>query len=268
MRKLSSALLLLILFTVPVFAFPQRIISTMPSITETLFALGLGGRVVGVTQNDDYPPEARTIEAVGRDTVNLEKVIYLKPDLVIMLEDAQKRDVDNLKKHGLPVMTVNPHSVGETMGSILEIGRACGATEEAERVVVGMKKALATMETDIFFRPRPSVLVVVGYKPLVVVGNQNFVNDVINLAGGRNSIAGARSPYPEINLEELYRIDPQYIVLPREPATKEQLLNDPVWSKLSAVKNDRILLIDPDILFRPGPRIVGAVGRINRFINK
>ena len=191
MRKSSAAILLLLLLAVSASAFPKRIISTMPSITETLFALGLGGSVVGVTQNDDYPPEAKKIEKIGRETVNLEKVIYLMPDLVIMLEDAQRRDVENLKKHNLPVITINPHNIKETLDSIMEIGRVCGATAEATKLTGDMEKRMSTMEADIFFKNKQSVLVVVGYKPLMAAGNNSFTKywkfDITNM-GASNKV--------------------------------------------------------------------------------
>jgi len=259
---------ILLFFANLAFAYPQRIISAMPSITEILFALDLGDRVVGVTQNCSYPPEAQNKEKIGRETINLEKVISLKPDLIIMLEDAQKREIEKLKNYGLPVFPVNPHAVSEVIDSILKIGEVTGATAESEKIVSDLRRRIASIEAGAFFENKKAVFLAVGYRPLIGAGGHTFLNDVIRTAGGINVLENTKSPYPEINFEELYRLNPIIIIFPRGMIDEKEIVNDVRWRRLEAVKNGKILFIDPDVLFRPGPRMVDALEAIADFIRK
>ena len=240
----------------------------MPSITETLFALGLGGRVVGVTQNCDYPPEAKKIEKIGRETVNLEKAVSLKPDLILLLEDAQKKDIERLKKFGLPVHSINPHNVAEVLGSIADIGNITGATAEAGRLVQDIKGRLKRIEEANRWRWPRKIFVVVGIHPLISAGRGTFISDVVKVAGGRNLADGVVGAYPHYSFEELLRQDPYAIVFPEGLITSSEVKQSDKWGRLSAVKNDRMLFIDPDILFRPGPRVILAAEKIARFMLK
>lgn len=258
MKRALPVVLLLILQTTA-FSVPQRIISTMPSITETLYALGLEGRVVGVTENCNFPPAVKKKEKVGREIVNLEKVISLKPDLVIMLLDAQRPDVEKLKKFKLPVVTVNPHGVEEVIKAIKEIGEITGARERAKELASDLKFRLEKVKRMTASRPHPKVFMVVGYRPLITTGQETFVGDILNLAGGENIVSGARSPYPEWSFETLLKTDPEVIVIMDGVVEKREVLSDKRWMSLSAVRNNRIVFIDPDIISRPGPRVINAI---------
>lgn len=250
----------------PVLAFPQRIISTMPSITETLYALGLSDRIVGVTTNCNYPPEAKDKEKIGQMTVNLEKIVSLQPDLIIMLSDAQAHDIWRLKSRGLPVVTVNPHSVADVLDSILYIGSVTGTTYEARRLTANLNYRLSQVD----WRKKEvasAVFVMVGYKPLVTCGKNTFVSDIVKRAGGEN-IVQSGSEYPQINFEELYRLNPDVLIIPKGLLSEEELRSDRKLSRIPAVMNGKILWIDPDILFRPGPRVIDAVEEISGLLNK
>ncbi len=258
---------LIIILTDISFALPQRIISTMPSITETLFALGLGDKVVGVTTLCNYPSEAKNKEKIGGMTVNLEKVVSLKPDLIIMLQDAQPQDVWRLQSRGFNVLAINPHNVPETIGSILEIGKKTGAVFRANAVASNIKFAEILAERRMKGKPAKSVFVMVGYKPLVSCGRGTFVDDVLVKAGASNAIENKVS-YPQINFEELYRLNPEIMIIPKDILSEEELKSDQKLSRLPAVQNGKILWMDPDVLFRPGPRIAEAITEISEFIAK
>lgn len=249
---------------------PQRIISGMPSITEMLFALGLGDRIVGVTTNCNYPPEARQKEKIGGFFLNLEKVVSLKPDLIVMLEDAQKRDIKKFKDYGLPVYTINPHTVSEVMESLLKLGQATGREKEARVLVDRMARRLEDIKPKSwgleFVLKRPRVLVIVGYNPLIVVGGGTFIDDIIKLAGAENIAERARGPYPQFSFEKLLEINPDYIIVAEGALRKSDIVKDKRWKNLDAIKNDRILFINADILSRPGPRVIEAVEEIAKFI--
>ena len=238
---------------------PQRIISTIPCITETLYALGLEDKIVGVTENCNYPANAMNKEKVGREIVNAEKVISLKPDLILMLEDAQRPDIEKLKKFKLPVKTINPHSVEEVIKVIGDIGEITGTKEKANEITADIRSRLERVRQKSSNWPRPKVFLVVGYRPLITTGQGTFIGDILHLAGGENIVKNARSPYPEWSMETLLKDDPEVIVIMDGVVEQREVMSDRRWASLSAVRNNRIIFIDPDIISRPGPRVINAV---------
>jgi len=247
---------------------PKKIISGIPSVTEILFALGAGGQVIGVTTNCNYPPPAKNKIKVGDFFLNVEKIVALKPDLVVLLEEAQKTDVQRLKSFGLNVFTINPHSLDELAQSYIILGEKVGRRWQGEQLAAQLRRQAGrykprAFSLDFVLR-RPRLLIVVGYRPLIVVGGGSFIDDIIKAAGAENIAGEARMAYPEYSFEKLLQIDPDFIVLPNNIGVN----NDPRWQLLSAVKKNRILMIDPDILSRPGPRVVLAIEKIARFIRE
>lgn len=271
LRSKLLVILMLLLLASPSLAVPQRIVSGMPSVTEMLFALGLGDRVVGVTTNDNYPPAARQKPKIGGFFLNLEKVVSLKPDLVIMVEEAQKRDIEKFRNYRLPVYTVNPRSVSDVMETLLKLGKLTGRERTAARLVAGMKRRLAAaqpggLSLELILRKRPKVLTVVGFNPLIVVGGGTFIDDIMKQAGAENVAGRFGTAYPQYSYESLVRENPEYIIIPKGVAGAKELTGDPRWKRLNAVKEGKILVIDADILSRPGPRVVEAVAEIAHFI--
>lgn len=263
-KKIFLFLIFIIFFSIAyAAAFPQRIISGMPSITEMLYALGLENRIVGVTTNCNYPPEARKKEKIGGFFLNLEKVVSLKPDLIVMLEDAQKRDIAKFKDYGLPVYTINPHTVEEVMDALLKLGEITGEKKRAERIVARMRGRLATVKKK---KNRPKVLVIVGYNPIIVAGRNTFIDDIIKHAGGVNVVGQAKVAYPHYSFEDLLRENPEYIIIPAGVVKLKEMLEDSRWRSLNAIRGNKILFIDGDVFFRPGPRIVEAIEEIACFL--
>ncbi|MBN3032868.1 MAG: cobalamin-binding protein [Candidatus Saganbacteria bacterium] len=275
MRNLACravlAVLIFLAFSGPARAYPQRIVSGIPSATEILFALGLGDRIVGVTDNCNYPPAARRKERVGGFFLNLEKVVSLKPDLVVMAGDAQRRDIDKFRGYGLTVFTVEPRSVNGVMEAIVKLGRETGRERRAAEVVAGMKRRLAAVHPTglglgLILRKRPRVLAVVGYEPLIVVGGGTFIGDIMRQAGAENIAGRSGAAYPQYSFENLVRENPEYLVIPKGVVSRSALARDPRWRRLSAVQGNKVLIIDADLLSRPGPRVVEAVAEIAHFI--
>lgn len=265
--KLVVWILMLLFFCQPVIAsYPQRIVSGMPSITEMLYALNLEDRIVGVTTNCNYPPEVEEQEKVGGFFINLEKAVSLKPDLIIMLEDAQKRDIKKLEDFGLPIYTVNPQKVIDVMGTLIELGEVTGAKERAEEMVEAMKERILSVEAKYMGLPQENVLVIIGYKPLVVVGGDNFIDDILRYVGVENVAGQSKAAYPQYSFEKLLKDNPDYIIVPEGVVERREIEEDSRWSALDAVRNGRILFINEDILSRPGPRVVDAIEQIAEFI--
>ncbi|HEX4948203.1 MAG TPA: ABC transporter substrate-binding protein, partial [Blastocatellia bacterium] len=170
---------------------PQRIISLAPSITEILFALKLGERVVGVTSYCDFPPEAQAKEKVG-DTLkpNLERLIALKPDLVLISTASQLEKItQRLDQFGIPVFVTNPKSVAGVLASIRKIGELTGAEQPAEALTAEMQTRIAAVQRQSANQPAPRVLYILQLSPLITAGKNTFINDLITQAGG-HSISG------------------------------------------------------------------------------
>ena len=249
---------------------PERIISCMPSITEMLFDLDLGDRIVGVTENCNYPEEAKKIEKVGRVKMNLEKVISLKPDLIVMLGSAQEGDIKKLRKFGLPVFVIDPEDVEGIMYSYTKLGIATNRPHAAYQITQRMERSLNWTKARIKNEGRekkPTVFIEIIHKPLMTASKDTFIHEVIESAGGENIAYWVKGKYPEYSIEKLIKKDPDVIIIPRQNIKNENVIyNDSRWQKLTAVKNKRVLFIDADIVSRPTARVADAVDEIAEFI--
>ena len=222
-----------------------------------LFAVEAGDKVVGVTTNCNYPSAAKKINKIGGFTLNLEKLTSLKPDLIILLAEAQKPEIDKLKNFGLPVLALNARNVNEVLQSLAKLGELTGNNRRAERLVANMRSRINAVKPRgmkaILAQPR--VLVVVGCDPLIVAGGGTFIDDVVKYAGGVNIARNVKGAYPQYSLEMLVKENPDHIILP------EGLLFSG-----RGIKSKR-MFINADILTRPGPRVVEAIEKIAGAIN-
>ncbi|HKP86775.1 MAG TPA: cobalamin-binding protein [Blastocatellia bacterium] len=236
---------------------PQRIVSLAPSVTETLFALGLGDRVVGVTSYCDYPPEAAEKEKVG-DTLrpSIERIVALKPDLVVASTASQlEQFVRDLDKVGIPVYVSNPRDLEGVLRSIGMIGDITRAGDRAEGLTGDMRARVNAIESRMAgIKQRPKVLFVLGVEPLITVGGASFINEMISRAGGDSVSAGLDAEYPTFSLETAVASRPEVIFF---QAGGEKL---PEWLKgTPAARSGRVFHIDDNLLLRPGPRIVDGL---------
>lgn len=250
---------------------PERIISLAPHVTETLFALGLGGRVVGVTSFCDQPPAARDLPKVGGfKGKSLEAIIALRPDLVIGTRDGNEEQLfQALDRLRVRTLAVQPSTVESAIASIREIGRAAGADEAGERLAASLEAGLLRVREKTAGGHRPRVVFVYGRDPLVLAGPGTFADDLIRLAGGENIAGDARVPYPRFSLEAVVARAPEVII---EGAMGSEVDGGSrlFWSRLPslpAVKSGRIELIDEDLIARPGPRIILGLEAVGRAIH-
>ena len=247
---------------------PARIISLAPNITETLFALGLGNRVIGVTTYCDFPAEAKTKEKIG-DTIkpNLERIIALKPDLVLLSTSSQLEKITHqLDQLAIPVYITNPRTVTQVISSIRQLGEVTGTSLRAEELASSMQQRIKAIELT---EQHPRVLYVLQLSPLITAGKNTFINDLINIAGG-TSISGAETTdYPQFSRETVIARAPEVIILPESHGSEivnlEAVKN--AFSTTPAVKNNRIVTIDPDLVDRPGPRIVEGLAELEKKIH-
>ena len=244
---------------VAVHANPQRIISLAPSITEILFALKLGDRVVGVTSYCDFPDEAKAKEKVG-DTLkpNLERIIALKPDLVLISTASQLEKITRqLDQLNIAVFVTNPKTIPEVISSIRKIGELTGAEPQATAITAAMQQRVDAIRAQQKNHP-PSVLYVLQLDPLITAGQNTFINDLITTAGGRSISGEEKADYPQFSREAVIARAPEVIIIPESHGT--ELVNieaiKQAFSTTPAVKTNRIVRVNPDLIDRPGPRIV------------
>jgi iron complex transport system substrate-binding protein len=251
---------------------PQRIVSVAPSVTEILFALGLGDRLVGVSSYCQFPPEALRKEKVGGYiNPSLEKIVALRPDLVIGIAEGDlKTFVDRLAGLQIPVYITHPKDVSGVLASMENIGRVTFSLESARKITRRMKERIEAVEAKVRGRPRPRVLHVLNFDPLLSAGKGTFVDDLIRLAGGRNIAEKASGKYPRFSMEEVLAQDPEVIVLAsmksQDPLNEERRQWER-WKTLSAVRRGRIVVLDPDLIHRPSPRIVDGLEEMARALH-
>jgi iron complex transport system substrate-binding protein len=238
---------------------PQRIVSLAPNHTEILYALGLGDRVVGVTEYCNYPPEAAAKTRVG-DFVNidLEKVVGLEPDLVLATTMHMAETVPALQDREVAVFVLDPQSVVAVLDTITKIGQVTGQVDEAQDLVVSMQSRIDVVKATVGGSVRPKVFWELGAE-LYTVGPDTFVDDLITLAGGENVAADADSPWPQLSVEAIILRDPDVIVLADHNygQTAEMVKERPGWQDLRAVQEGNIIeIVNDDIVSRPGPRLV------------
>lgn len=236
---------------------PERIVSLVPSVTEILFALGAGDRLVGVTRYSDYPPAARDLPRVGDYSApNLEAVAMLEPDLVLLAADAAGPALlSRLEALAIPAYIVYPRGIEETLDTIRRLGQILGRADAGERVAAELQAQLAAVQRAAGGRPRPRVLFCVMTEPLVVAGPGTLIDDLIRVAGGRNVVAPGPMRYPTWSPEGMLAADPDVIVVSVHPGQQSPDQLAAAWPELTAARRKRIVTIEPDWVSRPGPRL-------------
>lgn len=251
---------------------PQRIVSLAPSITEIVFALGEGDRLKGVTQHCDYPPEAGSLPKVGSYVhLDVERIVALKPDLCLGTRDGNPREVaEKLEALNIPVYAVNPRDLETVMATLLEIGGLLQAQEPAESLVKDMRARIEGVKTRLAeTRGRPTVFFQIGIVPIVSVGSNTFIDELITAAGGCNLASGS-IPYPRFSKEQVVALEPEIIII--TSMTRGQDF-EPVrdewnqWSSLPAVRQRRVHVVESNLFDRPSPRLVEGLELLSRLIH-
>lgn len=251
-----------------------------PSTTETLFALGLGDRVVGVTRYCRYPPEARSLPQVGGWLdPNFEAIVALKPDLVVTREGSPQT-VATFQQLGLTALVVHHDHLEGVLESFTSIGNACGAEAEAARLVERIESKIQEIRRRTAPLPRRRVLFVAErtldtgeIQDVYAAGADGFIDRLITLAGGENVCANTAGGFPVLSAEGILRLNPEVIVdlvpnLPEQPRNRANLLDD--WKQLpevEAVRRGRVHIVDEDYAFIPGPRFILLAEKLARLFH-
>jgi iron complex transport system substrate-binding protein len=246
---------------------PERIVSLAPTNTEILFALGLGDRVVGVTDYCNYPAEATAKPKIGGfSTVSFEKVVAQKPDLVVASQGNGAELVDHLRKLNLTVIVTNPQNVRGILNDITFIGKATGADDNATALVNSLSMRIKNTEKNASaLTAHPKVAHIIWNDPIYASGNGTFQDELISMAGGTNAFAG-KQDYATIGTEDFIAADPDILIVNSgsgmggsEDAVAQYFENETRFANVAAIKNHRVYVIDSDTVDRAGPRIVDAL---------
>lgn len=269
LRFFSALCLLLFAFCSLLCASPKRIVSLQPSNTEILFALGAGEQVVGVTTYCDYPPEVKKKEKIGNFIhPNIEKVVSLKPDLVLAGKWKTSTIVPRLRQLGLNVVEVElPSTLEEIYDSILKIGRLVSKYKEAETLVQEMKSAVAQIEQKTKkMKKFPKIYIEVD-SPNWTVTKLSFVSDAVERCGTINIFRDLPSSASQVSSEAVVEKNPDVILI--SGLRKKELLRRAGWKKIAAVKNGAIIdNIGRNLLSRPTPRIVLGMQQLSTALSK
>lgn len=261
---------------------PHRIVSTAPSITETLFALGVGDRVVGVSRFCNYPPEVRKLPKVGSYIKpDVEAIARLTPDLVI-LQQSSSELTDRLNALHIPFVEVPHSTLDDIFVEIQLIGKAAGVPDRSTDLIAQIKSSLDAIQSRAKAMPSPRVLVIVDRQQgtldnLIAVGPDNYVNQILEIAGGTNVLAKPGLPqYPRISIETVLRENPEVIIdlsgtQETEAARKaSRAATLALWSQyrdLAAVRGSHVYAGTTDSLVVPGPRTPIAAQQLFDFVH-
>ncbi|MDY0221939.1 MAG: cobalamin-binding protein [Desulfobacterium sp.] len=251
---------------------PQRVISLAPSITEIVFAIGLGECLKGATIYSDYPEAARALPKVGSYIhLDLEKIVALEPDLCIAVKDGNpKQTADRLVSLGIPVYAVNPVDLDSVVSTVRLIGSLLNADSGAARVANDMEQRIRRVEALVSTSStRPRVFFQIGINPIVSVGSDTFIHGLIERAGGIN-LAAASVSYPRFSKEQFLGLSPEVVIITsmaRGEVFQRVKKEWQSWPDLPAVKNDQVHIVDSNILDRPTPRMVDGLELLVRLIH-
>ena len=241
----------------------NRIISLTPATTEILFELGLDEEIAGVSTFCNFPKAAKGKEKVGSfSNPNIEKIIMLKPDLVILtgMEQAEIKSI--LKKCNIDYIVSYPKSINDLLKSIKRIGTVLSRERQSRKLIKKINGTVSRIEDkikNITLSKRPKAYIEIWHDPIMSAGSNSFVNDMIELAGGVNVANSLKRAYSKIDPEHIIYNNPDVVILAymkNDRWVKNEFSNRVGWSSVSAIENKRVYAdIDPDLILRPGPRI-------------
>jgi len=242
---------------------PQKIITLAPNLTEILFAVGAGDRLIADTKYCNFPEAAKKLPKAGDLlTINYELVASLKPDLILMTIEGNTKDVyDRLKESGNNVFISNPRDYNGIKKTVKDIAAITGNPGIADSLFTEWDGRLEKIKSD---TPDPDglqVMFMVSANPIMLAGKNTFVNEYLKMLGLRNIADEVELNYPIFSRERIFEVDPDYIFYPgMEKNVRENVLNlYPEWNDLTSIKKGNFFTLDPDLFYRPGPRFIDAL---------
>jgi iron complex transport system substrate-binding protein len=249
---------------------PARIVSLAPSITETLFAVGAGDRVVAVSDFCDYPPEVKRLPRVGSfNAPSVEAVVAQRPDLVIAAPSPGNHEsVLTMERLGMRVEIVDPERLADLPVVTRRIAEVAGVPAAGERLVATMTREMDGVRARVAGAPKPRVLMLVGQDPLVAVGPESFLGELLVEAGAAN-VAPRGESWPRLNVEVVIAEDPQ-VIIDLSMGSEAGTATATYWTRfpsLAAVRDERVYPFRSLEALRPGPRIAQALAELARLLH-
>src|SRR5487761_625286 len=247
----------------------RRIVTLAPNLTEIVYALGAQDRLVGVSNYSDYPPDAKSKPRVGMQlNPNLEAIVAARPDIVLVAAVNRYETADALARLGIAVYGTDPHTVEGTLASIEHIGDVIGASAQAESVIANLRQRLDALKSKLAGMPPTRVLFVVWQDPLTSLGQHTFIADALRFADAQ-SVVEAKQDWPQISLEEVVRLNPDYLVFASghfgDAGARAQRLaelrGEAGWRELTAVREGHVAVISDEINL-PAPGLIDAIEQL------
>ncbi len=247
---------------------PQRLISLAPSLTETIYDLGIGNRLIAATANDDYPPEVKQLPQIGDINVNWEALLSLKPDAVIIEKEfCSDSQLKQLKHLGLPVVSVRTKYLRDLQTTLPALGKQLGCPEQAEALKQEILGEMNRIQAESEQLPlHPSVYIDVYHNTLMSAGKPSLLNELVELAGGTNVYGDLNKDYPTVSAEDMITRNPQVVVL--TSLTLKEAQSHPLLSKLPAIQNGDAIEVNPSLLMRPTKRSLQGVKIIHDYFTR
>ncbi len=245
----------------------ERVVSLAPNLTENIFAVGAGDRLVGVTTYCNYPEEARKIQKIG-DTVspNMEAIVALRPQIVFVSTASQIENfARTLEEQNIAVFVTDPQTMEDVLTNLRELGEIFGTLERTTILLNELQERLLAVDEQVRGRPKARAFVQISKEPLFTIGKESFLTEMIGRAGGESVTREVATAYPKLNKETALALDPEVIILSDSEDNREP--ND-VFKNSKAVKNNRVHRIDADIISRPGPRLVAALEQLAEALHR
>ena len=261
--------------TVSLPAKARRVVSLSPAITEILYAAGAGPAVVGVTTYCNFPAEAQAVAKIGGfspNTVSIEAIVALKPDLVLGELSAHGQLGAEFERSGVRFAALPQTDIESVFQAIELLGRVAGDEQRSKSLVASLRARMAAVAAKTAAVPadkRPIVFWETWDEPLMSVGPHAFTGQIIEAAGGRNCFYDSQADWPAVSFEAVLARDPDYIMAADSHGaalTPERLARRPGWSALKAVRLGHVVLLDGDTVSRPGPRLVDALEQMARVL--
>lgn len=256
---------------------PLRLVSLAPSLTETVYALGRGDWLVGVTEVCDYPPEARSKPKVGGIAApSLERIVSLAPDLVLTTAEGNSRNtLEQLGRLGIATFALKPDNYAGVIESIAVLGRVLREEPAAAQVVRSIQDRVLAVRTMVAGRPQPRVLYLIWSEPLIAAGPATYINDLLSLAGGRNIVQERTIPYPRLDWEQVVGGTPDVILVADHRADADRVGSAAAatprewqaWKAVPAIRAGRVVPIPGNTVLRPGPRVGEGLARLAQAIH-
>lgn len=245
--------------------YPKKIVSLAPNLTEMIYALKSENKLIANTTFCNFPEDAKSKEKIGDlFSIDYEKIIALKPDLILMtVEGNNKGSYEKLNDLNFKAFVSNPRDYEGIINTFSDMGKLTGKTTLADSLISVWNEKFEKIKSESLKRERKKALLLISLNPLISASGKTFINEYLKYCNLANIAEDSPVNYPVFNREEILKRDPEIIIVQQNISKDDLLTQFPEWKNLSAIKNNMIIEIDPDLYFRPGPRFIEALEDLN-----